>query len=83
MGRINEYDSALTYYRIASMSSRFGLYCSIWVSKSTAYSSLGKDNCSFYSALAANEHLVNELEKKSKELRAGRKYEKKAKLEMS
>lgn len=43
------------------------------------YSSLGKDSCSFYSALAANEHLVNEL-RREEGVESRTKYEK-AKLE--
>ena len=76
---INEYDSASTYYRIASMS------LNRWVAAEASrrlkllYSSLGKDSCSFYSALAANEHLVNEL-RREEGVESRTKYEK-AKLE--
>ena len=76
---INEYDSASTYYRIASMS------LNRWVAAEASrrlkllYSSLGKDSCSFYSALAANEHLVNEL-RREEGVESRAKYEK-AKLE--
>lgn len=58
---VNEYDSAVTYYRTASIS------LNRWVAAEASrrlkmlYSSQGKDSCSFYAALAANEHLVNEL----------------------
>lgn len=58
---VNEYDSAVTYYRTASIS------LNRWVAAEASrrlkmlYFSQGKDSCSFYAALAANEHLVNEL----------------------
>lgn len=58
---INEYDSAATSYREASMS------LNRWVAAEASrrlkllYATQGKDSSSFYSAIAANEHFINEL----------------------
>lgn len=57
---ISEYDSAVTYYRTASTS------LNRWVAAEASrrlkliYASQGKDSCAFYTAISADEHLMNE-----------------------
>lgn len=58
---VSEYDSAVVYYRTASIS------LNRWVAAEASrrlqqiYAALGNDSSSFYAAISAEEHLMNEL----------------------
>jgi len=58
---VSAYDSAIVYYRIASISLNRWVAAEASRRLKLVYASLGKDSCLFYATITADEHLMKEL----------------------